>query len=231
MRVRTVLGPLGALIAVASVAAMAQAGGLVSEISRIHPTETDDEDEQPPEYETRTGATGEDSGSPVIYPPPTAPFAVAKQLYQQGCLDANGLRNLLAYRGDWQLWRGIQWSEVDAAEIRARIYRALEHAYYVKVTDEGEELVPWDPTRHKVANVLEAMAAIGHLSSEIDAPAWIDPLHSAKSSAAQVISCRNGLLDLDSRTCTTTLRHCSTSSLCRSTTTPTHRSRPPGWRS
>ena len=43
------------------------------------------------------------------------------------------------------------------------------------------------------------MAAIGHLSSETDTPAWIDT-RTANASAEQVISCQNGLLDLDDRT-------------------------------
>ena len=135
----------------------------------------------------------------MIYPSPRAPYAVAKQLYQS-CRDADGVRNLLAYRSDWQLWRTMHWSELDAAEVRARIYCALEHAYYIQVVKGVPEMRPWDPTSHKVRNVLEAMAAIGHLSSEIDAPAWIETVHSAKSSAAQMVSCQNGLLDLGSRT-------------------------------
>src|SRR5262245_32654619 len=65
------------------------------------------------------------AGGFVIYPPPTAPYAVAKQLYQ-GCRDKHGMRTLLAYRGSWQLWRTTHWSEVDSAEVRARVYRALE---------------------------------------------------------------------------------------------------------
>jgi putative DNA primase/helicase len=149
------------------------------------------------EHHTSDGQ--QSSSGLLIYPPPTAPFAVAKQLYQ-GCRDADGVRNLLAYRGDWQLWRTTHWSEIDAAAVRARMYRALEHAYYIQVVNGVPELRPWEPTRHKVANVLEAMAAIGYLSSDIDAPDWIETVHSAKSSAAQMISCQNGLLDLGSRT-------------------------------
>jgi putative DNA primase/helicase len=131
----------------------------------------------------------------VIYAPPSAPFAVAKQLYE-GCRDVDGIRNLLAYRGGWQLWRTSHWSEVDAAEIRSRVYGALEHAYYIS---KNGELLPWDPTRHKVLNVIEAMAAIGHLSSETDAPAWI-AAHDVKAAATRVVSCENGLLDLETRT-------------------------------
>ena len=89
-------------------------------------------------------------------------------------------------------------SEVDNAEVRSRIYQALEHAVYVRVVKGIPELAPWEPTRHKVANVSEAMAAIGHLSSEVDTPDWI-AAHSVKASAAQVVSCRNGLLDLGDR--------------------------------
>lgn len=141
---------------------------------------------------------GHHAGEPVIYPPPTAPLAVARQLYA-GCRDADGIRTLLCWRGGWMLWRTTHWSEVDNAEVRARIYQALENAVYMHISHHVPELRPWEPTRHKVANVMEAMAAIGHLSSEIDAPAWIDA-HSVKAPAAQVISCENGLLDLDSRT-------------------------------
>jgi putative DNA primase/helicase len=136
----------------------------------------------------------QDSGGPVLYLPPSAPYGVAKQLYM-GCRDADGIRNLLVHNGTWTLWRTTHWSEVDAAEVRSRVYKALESAVYVK----EKRLVPWDPNRHKVANVLESMAAIGHLSSDVDAPAWIDT-HTVEAPADQVISCQNGLLDLASRT-------------------------------
>jgi putative DNA primase/helicase len=70
------------------------------------------------------------------------------------------------------------------------------------------------PDKHKMANVLEALAAVVYLSSETDAPAWINNVHSAKQTqmisaapeidvtqtpAAQMISCNNGLLDLSTR--------------------------------
>jgi hypothetical protein len=54
-----------------------------------------------------------------------------------------------------------------------------------------------DPTQGR--HVVEAMAAIGHLSSESGPPAWIDR-HQLKTLAPQVVSCHNGLLDLDTRT-------------------------------
>jgi putative DNA primase/helicase len=149
------------------------------------------------EHHTSDGQQ-QSTGGLLIYPPPTAPYAVAQQLYQ-GCRDADGNPTLLAYHASWQLWRTTHWSEIDTAEVRARVYRALEHAFYIKGVPPNLVFVPWDPNRYKVANVLEAMSAIGHLSSETDTPAWIGA-HSANASAEQVISCQNGLLDLDDRT-------------------------------
>jgi putative DNA primase/helicase len=149
-----------------------------------------------PEGEPRTGQ--QDSGGPVIFPAPTAPYAVAKRLYER-CRDADGVRNLLAYRGGWQLWRTTHWSEIDLAQVRANVYKALEHAQYIKGSGLGAKLEPWDPNKSKVINVLEAMAAIGHLSTETDAPAWVDR-HDINTPPTQVISCRNGLLDLRTRT-------------------------------
>jgi putative DNA primase/helicase len=149
-------------------------------------------EDQPGNGQTQQGTS--DSPVATAYPAPTAPYAVAKHLYT-GLRDADGLRNLLRHNGGWQLWRTTHWSEVDAAEVRSRVYQALEHAVYE--TKSG--WVPWDPTRHKIANVLEAMAAIGHLSSEMDPPAWIDA-HAVEADAEKVVSCENGLLDLDDRT-------------------------------
>ena len=116
----------------------------------------EDQDDEQPDERTFSGVSdssdgtsdghNDSSGNPVMYPPPTAPYAVAKRLYE-GCRDQDGVRNLLAYRSDWQLWRKTHWSEVDAAEVRSRIYRALEHAIYIK--DSGK-LEPWNPSRHKV---------------------------------------------------------------------------------
>jgi putative DNA primase/helicase len=171
---------------------------MINDFASVEPM---DDETPPPDDETSSGEKeSESKPKPTIYPPPTAPYAVAKQLYT-GCRDENGVRNLLAYRGGWELWRTTHWAEVDPAEVRARVYLALEHAFYVvlKGRPAMPQSVPWDPTRNKIANVLEAMAAIGHLSSEIDAPEWIDT-HTVTASAAQVISCDNGLLDLGGRT-------------------------------
>ena len=150
------------------------------------------------------GVEGEVVADRELYPAPTAPLDVAHMLYR-GYQTKDGLQTLLAWRGGWMSWEGPHWTEIDAAELRSRIYKVLGEVDYLKpIKEKGEvvgyERTPWDPNKHKVSDVLEAMAAVGHLSSSIDPPAKI--VHStvrAENVAEQVISCSNGLLDLSTR--------------------------------
>jgi putative DNA primase/helicase len=140
-------------------------------------------------------------GRPV-YPAPSAPLKVARKLYES-YRNVDGLHTLLCWRGGWMRWRTTHWAEMDVAELRSYIYDELGAVDYMRpVREKGVvvdyEQTPWDPDKRKVANVLEAMQAVGHLSAELDPPEWI--VHSAaETSAAQVISCANGLLDLSTR--------------------------------
>lgn len=150
-----------------------------------------------------------DDGHPAddrIYPPPSAPYLVAHQLYRRH-LSRDGLAHLAAWRGGWMAWRTTAWTEVDVAQLRSSVYTALSHAVYPVTVrlPKGKgavvELRPWNPTRFTILNVLDALAAIVHLSSDIDPPSWVNGhVTSAESPASQMISCRNGLLDLSTRT-------------------------------
>ena len=136
-----------------------------------------------------------------LFPPPSAPLDVVHRLYAEH--RERRARTLVCWRGGWMKWHGTHWSEMDPAELRSRIYDVLgDVAYEVEVSDHGTitwERRPWNPDKRKVANVIEAMAAIGHLSADIDPPSWIGPHSAAETPAAQMISCKNGLLDLSGR--------------------------------
>jgi putative DNA primase/helicase len=149
----------------------------------------------------------------VKYPAPSAPYAVAQQLYQEH-LSNEGLAYLAAWRGGWMAWQQTHWVEIDAAALRQSIYAALSQARYWYETPRTAEWRPWNPDRHKMANVLEALAAVVHLSSDIDPPEWINTRRSAaqtgqltaapgidftETPASQVIACDNGVLDLSTR--------------------------------
>lgn len=139
-----------------------------------------------------------------VFPPPSAPLDVARKLFAGYRLGGDGLRTLRAWRGGWMRWDGPHWADLDPAQLRSEIYDTLGAADYMRpIREKGQivdyERTPWDPNKRKIADVAEAMAAVGHLPTDIDPPAWIDT-HSADVPASQMIACTNGLLDLSTRT-------------------------------
>jgi putative DNA primase/helicase len=165
-------------------------------------------DEQRKSPGAGTSGTGDGWGSEnldgPVFPSPTAPLDVARVLFAAH-YKVGGMRTLLAWRGGFMRWETTHWRELDVAELRSFCYAVLGPAVFWQPLKHrgivvGYETRPWSPDKHKIAGVIEALAAIGHLSTDIDPPAWID-LHSAAASpAAQVISTKNGLLDMNTRT-------------------------------
>jgi putative DNA primase/helicase len=134
---------------------------------------------------------GEDQGAGYrpLFPPPSAPLDVARNLYHRH-RNSDGMRTLLAWRAGWMHWQTTHWSELDVAHLRSEIYDALgkvdyKHPIREKGVIVGYEIRPWCPDKRKVANVLEAMEAVGHLSTDIDPPSWI-VYGAAETSAAQL---------------------------------------------
>jgi putative DNA primase/helicase len=116
-------------------------------------------------------ADSADSKAPtaLLLPPPSAPMRVARRLVEERHLHTSGEMVLRTWRGGFRLWDGRSWPERDAASVRAEAYGFLENASYVA----DDEIVPWNPTRTKVANVLDALAAVTHLPATVDQPAWL----------------------------------------------------------
>lgn len=147
-----------------------------------------------------------------VWPSPSAPLAVAHRLYRDW-RDDTGTRTLLCHRGTWMQWHGPHWAEMDTAALRKHIYDRLGTVNCLRAVRKGGEVeryeaVRWDPNKRKIADVLEAAAAVGHISADVDPPAWLDTGDAGENSfsahgkphAGQFISCRNGLLDLSTRT-------------------------------
>ncbi|OBI77012.1 hypothetical protein A5663_02460 [Mycobacterium sp. E740] len=93
---------------------------------------------------------------------------------------------------------------MDTAELRSALYKFLGTVDYLKPITVNRQVVdwepaPWNPDKRKVANVLEAMGAVGHLNADLDPPAWIGPHGATQHPAAQMIGCANGVLDLTTR--------------------------------
>jgi putative DNA primase/helicase len=109
----------------------------------------------------------------VVVPAPTSPMGVARRLVADRFTDPDGITVIRAWRGGYCAWDGRCWPDRDGATIRSETYSYLEHAVYEVETPLGTVLKPWDPTKSKVANAIEALAAVTHLAPTIQPPAWL----------------------------------------------------------
>jgi putative DNA primase/helicase len=117
-------------------------------------------------------------------------MAVARLFVKERC-QCDDVLTLHHWRGTWWQWRQSHWGEMEDAAVRALLYAFTEHARYHNA--EGE-LVPWAATRKKIGGLLEALAAVTILSSDIDQPTWLDG-----RSTGTIVAVANGLLEVETR--------------------------------
>jgi putative DNA primase/helicase len=133
----------------------------------------------------------------VVVPAPSSPMGVARKLVADRFTDADGMPVIRAWRGGYCAWDGRCWPERDAATIRSETYSYLEHAVYELETQLGTVLKPWDPTKSKIANVIEALAAVTHLAPTVEPPAWL--AGEGLPDAHDLVVTANGILHLPDR--------------------------------
>lgn len=177
--------------------------GIASSISWVTPPDGveagwDAADAEPEQASQLIGEASAGEALPImeaiILPPPSAPMPVARRLVDDRFVDASGTTVIRAWRGGFSAWDGRCWPDRDIATVRAEAYGYLEHAVYGK----SDELRPWEPTKSKVANVLEALAAVTHLPPTVQPPTWLvedEELPAAKD----LVVTANGILHVPDR--------------------------------
>ena len=164
-----------------------------------------------------------------VLPAPSDPMGVARKLIQDHQHD-NGELMLRHYRGAWMEWQQTHWADAEDKAIKSWLYSRLEQAKYWHVQpaterrDEIRELKPWNPNRHKVGDVLDALIAITHTAETVDTPSWLAvvrdgprlnplsvPLKVGRDGphktgekyrdtrANEIVACSNGLLHVTTR--------------------------------
>ena len=105
-------------------------------------------------------------------PPPTAPMTVAREFVRRCCTynGAAGELTLRYWNGGWWTWRTTHWAWW-RSERCAR--SSMPSPSKRSSIDEGK-FKPWSPTRRKIGDLLEALAAIVILADEFEPPCWID---------------------------------------------------------
>jgi putative DNA primase/helicase len=125
-----------------------------------------------------------------ILPAPNDPMKAARVLARERYQLEDGTPTLRHWRGGWWDWRTSHWAEVEQRAVEAAAYKFCEHAFYEK----GKNVEPWAPSRHRVADLLAALAAIVHLPETVSQPCWLD-----HDRDGVVVACTNGLLDVERR--------------------------------
>ncbi len=133
---------------------------------------------------------------PERLPAPSDPMAVARKVTEN--YTTGGCLTLRQWRGGWMRWAGTHWGEVEETVVRSGIYGLLEHAEYEDTSGKTSKVKPWEPTRHKVSDVADALTAITHLPEDVDPPAWLDH-DDAATPAGELVACENGLLHVGTR--------------------------------
>jgi putative DNA primase/helicase len=127
-----------------------------------------------------------------IVPSPQHPMGVARAFIS----DQHTLRDELTlrhHRGAFHVYDGRCWPEAEERRVRGAVWSWLENALYI----DDQKVKPFNPTRYKVANVMEALAAIGHVDGHTQPPLWID---TGPAPASEIVSMANGLFHLSTRT-------------------------------
>jgi hypothetical protein len=105
-----------------------------------------------------------ESGACVL-PSPGNPMAVAEELVNSLYLDrGTNTVTLRHHRGRWLKWERSKWVEAEATAVRTVAYLYTEHAVYRAKVRGG--LRPWAPNRRKIADLLDALAAITYLDDD-----------------------------------------------------------------
>jgi putative DNA primase/helicase len=134
-----------------------------------------------------------------IVPPPTDPLAVARVFVADRYLGVGGTLLLRHHRNSFFRFAHDHWPEDDDRRVRSELWLWLGDKQYEKVVDGLTMFVPFAPTRSKVADVQQALTAIGHIPESVQPPVWLTRDATTPIAAGEVVALANGILDLETR--------------------------------
>jgi putative DNA primase/helicase len=124
---------------------------------------------------------------------PRDPMHAARALVAARLI-GQGRRLLHRHRGTFWRFQTNHYVLADLEAVRAEVWVFLENAQ--RSGDNGK-LVPFKPNRARVSDVLDALASVCALDSQLDPPTWLDGTDE-RPPAAEMLALGNGLLHLPS---------------------------------
>ena len=103
---------------------------------------------------------------------PADPMATARSFVK--AQHTHGDQSTLFHQGGcFYRWSGSHYPQLDSAGIRKQVYEFLEAS---ERAGKGDDTVPFQPTKRKVDDVVDAVRAVTQLPSSVSAPAWLNCL-------------------------------------------------------
>ena len=150
-----------------------------------------------------------------LLPPPSAPMEVARELVAEWYVergprtDASALARRLV---------GVAGAALGRDRAARRAGRRPTRSPRTPSTNRRQGQKPWAPNRHKIADLLDALAAIVHLPENVSMPAWLD---GDRLRRPDRVGRKRAARRRPAATCCRMTRGSSTPPASRSTSTPT----------
>ena len=155
-----------------------------------HPSYTAEQikKEFPPEKKAHRAAAS------LLVLPPGAPLVAAEKFVELCHTDKNGVRLLRHYRGAFYVRTATHWREYPEEALERELYSFLSTAVVQK--PKGE-VVPFNPTKHKIGEIVHALKRGTLIPRDWEMPCWLEPEY--KPADGELVACRNGILNLATR--------------------------------
>jgi hypothetical protein len=136
-------------------------------------------------------ATGTIDPNAIVLPP-NVPVAAAEAFVQHRHTHGD-VRLLHHYRGAYYLWTGTHYKLHPEEALVRDLYQFLNTAL---TTSSNGDIVPFNPNRAKIANIVHALHHGVLVPDDLDVPFWLGP---KPGPAPNLVACRNGILNLTTR--------------------------------
>jgi putative DNA primase/helicase len=125
--------------------------------------------------------------------PPGRPYGNAK-LFLEARYSHLEHPLLVHQGGEWYRWDGTCWPVFDQGQLRTELYEFFEDAAY-PAGDGGPK--PFDPSRRKIDDLVDAMRSLVYISIATPVPSW---LGARQLPPEELVACANGLVHWPTRT-------------------------------
>jgi putative DNA primase/helicase len=135
------------------------------------------------------------AGGSMLVLPAGAPVPAAEEFVARHNTGAEGFELLRHYRGAFYVWTGTHWAEHPDEALERNLYRFLNGC--LARTKNGD-IGPYNPTKHKVGEVVHALRRGTLIPREWEMPFWLGG-EDYKPAGGELVACRNGILNLETR--------------------------------